>query len=674
MRRKRRILIAAAASVLPLLAVAAGTARADTVTTISQLRGFHQMVVDTSVSPGYIFMAGADSIVVSDLSGNYITALDSGDGAAGIALSPDGSTLYAALTAGTDADSIAAITVSTVTASVPAQTTYPLGAGNVPYGLAVQSGKVWVSYNDGAATDPGAIGDVDLTAGTFEPQTTDSSWPSPPDLAADPSDTGVLVAAAPGVAPATAETFSTTTDPATPMAAQGVLGAAASQCSDENQLAVVPGGAEFIAACTQPQNVFWYSTSDLSGPQGQFNSGSSPPGGVAVDADGMVAVGSHGSPSAIYVYKPDGTLANIFTLDPSSLVGANGLAWEDTPAGPQLTALTQPVSGSAAYSLDVFDQPALTRSTLTISGPSSAPVGRSMTLTGTFAFSTGSAPAGTKLVVTRTVSGSTAKKQFTVPTGPGGTFQLTDKPASVGSYTYAAAYAGDPATGTGAASASQRVSVVRAATSLTLTTGGPIFVYEPTIHVTARLSSTLGNRTVSIYAQPLGSKGKTLLETGRVSSSGELAVTYRARRSTVFSAVFSGDPQDTPRTVTRTVFVQARVTGSVSGYYASKHVGGVLYRLYHSSAVLHAAGSVAPDKHGQCLQFEVQEHFQGAWRPNAKSPCLRLSKASQAFQDFGLNQADIGFPYRVRADYLRSASDQANLSGTSAWLYLMVTT
>lgn len=555
-------------------------------------------------------------------------------------------------------------------------TTYPLGAGDVPYGLAVQSGKVWVSYSDGA--DQGAIGAVDLTAGTFEPGATNSSWASPPDLAADPLDTGFLVAVQPDDTAAVAETFRTTagSDSATQLSAQEVLGAAGSTCSSERQLAVLPGGSAFIAACGSPRNEEEYSTADLS-PAHEYDTGSSPPAGVAVDADGLVAVGTagtSGSPSAIHVYGSDGSLLNILTVaSPDSLVGANGLAWEDAATGPpRLVALTQPLTGAQAYSLDVFDQPTVTTSAITVKGPSSAYAGRPLSLTGTLAFGTAIPPAPTTLQVTRTISGSATPTQLpSVSTGPGGTFSLTDTPTSTGAYTYAFSYAGSSAT-TFPASASIGVSVVRAPPRLTLATGGTNFGYGSVIHVTAGLGGTFRNRTVSIYARPIGSGGRRLLKSGTVNSSGELTVSYRAARSTTFSAVFGGDPQDTPKTVTRAAYIRARVSASIKGYYASKRVDGVMYRLFRSGAVLGATGSVVPDKHGECVRFEVQEFYLSSWKPNVRTPCVTLGKASRAAQAFGLNQADIGYHYRIRADFVRSAADKANLSADSAWLYLIV--
>jgi hypothetical protein len=205
-----------------------------------------------------------------------------------------------------------------------------------------------------------------------------------------------------------------------------------------------------------------------------------------------------------------------------------------------------------------------------------------------------------------------------------------------------------------------------------LTTGEATRNYDATIHVTAHLGTTDSNRTVSIYAQAFGSKTRTLLTSGKVNSSGDLSVSRKAPHSTTFSVVFSGDAKYGPRTVTRTVRVRARVSGSQSGYYGSSRVGRVTYRLYHRTGVLDAHATVAPNKRGECVEFEVQEYFQGAWQPNVTSGCVKLSNLSKASGKFRLTQADVGYHYRIRADYIRSSKDTGNLSNDSAWQYLMV--
>jgi len=73
---------------------------------------------------------------------------------------------------------------------------------------------------------------------------------------------------------------------------------------------------------------------------------------------------------------------------------------------------------------------------------------------------------------------------------------------------------------------------------------------------------------------------------------------------------------------------------------------------------------VAPDKHGQCVNVEVQEFYQGSWNANTATGCIRLSRASQVRAIFKVNHADYGYPYRVRTDYIRDKSDVSNLSNT----------
>lgn len=776
MRRKSTILISAVACALPLLAVAAGSARADSVTSIPQLSGFRQMLVDTQASPGYIFLSGGGSIVVTDLSGTFVTTLESGDGVQGIALSTDGTTLYAALTQGSAPDTIAAITVSSITPSTaPTQASYQLPAGDAPDSLAVQSGKLWVSYNDGSS-GANVIGDIDLTTTTFEPQTASSgTWTSPPDLAADPSDSGVLVAVLPNANPTPAATFDTTQDPAKVIAAQASLGGndTSSLCVKEHQIAVMPGGAQFIAACDGTQGEYVYDKTNVFSDRGVVLTGSDSPVGVAVDADGTVAAGTNGTGSQVRVETGNGTLLNAFTMTGS--LAAKGLAWEDTQPGPAVLVAVEQPAGSSAYSLQVFDQPKVTRSVLSLSiqgvavlghavdiggsltllnnvapppagvtvtitrsgpdgdnvpvgspttapdgtfgltdtpsvtgtytytasyagtaqitaatvsatvkigldtsfldlaGPTSVLVGKSVTVTGSLSFGFAPVPPGTKITVTRTVSGSPAGTPLpTVLTGTRGTFKFTDTPPATGTYTYTANFGGNSTTVP--ATKAHVVSVVRIPATLTVTANGVNFGYQSTVRVRAHLGVTYRNRTVSIYARRLGTTGAALLKSGRVDSRGDLTVSYRAAHSTTFIVKFSGDARYAPRTVTRSVYVRARVTEAVRGNYSSRVIGGVTYKLFHSTGTLADAGTVAPDKHGECVQFETQEFFQGAWHPNETTTCATLDKASQGFLTASLLQADIGYPYRIRVDYIRNPRDISNQNADSGWQYFMVAT
>jgi YVTN family beta-propeller protein len=106
------------------------------------LTSYYQMAVD-SVHDHLFFSQGSsseNSILVTDFSGNTVATIGGQTGVMGITLSPDGSTLYAALAG---ADEVTAIS----TATLQQVAVYPLGAGDTPLSVAVQSGKLWVSYD-----------------------------------------------------------------------------------------------------------------------------------------------------------------------------------------------------------------------------------------------------------------------------------------------------------------------------------------------------------------------------------------------------------------------------------------------------------------------------------------------------------------------------------------------
>ena len=662
MRNLNKWLIPALVSALGVLAVVpAGIARADTTASLP-ITSFYQVVVDTA--HGHVFISQGSSslneIVVTNLAGQDVTTITGQEGVMGIALSPDGGTLYAALGS---SHAVSAIDTSTLQQTA----SYSLGDANTPVDVAVQSGKVWVSYNTGTIGSA-AVGDIDLSATTpvFETQAAMGGWYSAPEVAADPEDTGVLVAAEPGSSPSSVASYNVSVEPATVRAQSTSF----NNCDNQEDMAVVPGGSEFILACGAPYAHFRYSSSDLS-QQGSYAS-TNYPEAVAIDASGDVAAGTSNNPTHpdIYVYHQGGdTPLNTYNLGASGAnLVARGLAWSTD--GSRLFAVL--LNGdNTTYSLHVIDSPTLIASSLSLAGPATADVNKKVTLTGKLAVTAGTAlPAGTPVAIARSVAGGTTVKDFTVSTAANGSFTLTDTPPAVGKYTYTASYSGTATIA--AATASKVVTVTLTRPSLTLTTGARTYTYEPTVHVKAHLGTTHSNRTVSIYAQTFGSKTRTLLKRGKVNSSGNLTVSRKEPHSTTFSVVFSGDADYASRTVTDAVRVRARVSESQSGYYGSKRVGRTRYRLYHRTGLLHVHATVAPNKSRQCVQVEVQEYFEGAWQANVSTGCVKLSRASQISGSLSLTQADVGFHYRVRADYIRSAKDTSNLSNDSGWQYLIV--
>lgn len=314
---RRRILlsvtavVAAGIAALPMSGARAATAAATTATTAAAttatlpLAGYYQMAVD-SVHDHLFFSQGSrtgSSILVTGFSGNTVATITGQTGVMGITLSPDGSTLYAALAGAHEVTAISTATLQQVAA-------YPLGAADTPLSVAVQSGKLWVSYDTGTLGSS-TIGDFDLseTSPVLEPQAAMGGWYSAPLIAADPSDTGnVLVALEPGLSPASAASYDTSQDPVSVRAqARELLNGEQENCSNVADLAVVPGGAEFVTACGSPYARYRYSTADLS-LQGSYASGAYPDAVAIASGSGAVAAGIDGIAGIddIYVYADDG--------------------------------------------------------------------------------------------------------------------------------------------------------------------------------------------------------------------------------------------------------------------------------------------------------------------------------------------------------------------------------
>jgi len=624
------------------------------------ITSYYQMAVDPA--HGHLFFSQGNSsqngILVTDLSGQVVTIITGQIGVNGIALSPDGGTIYAALGGG---HAVTAISTTTLTQTA----SYPLPSADTPRDVVVQSGKIWVSYDTGTVGQA-AIGDIDLSAASpsFETQAATGGWYAAPELAADPQDAGVLVAAEPGMSPASVAGYNTTVDPVTVRAQSGSF----TNCENQGDLAVVPGGSEFILACGWPYAHFRYSTADLS-QQGSYAS-TNYPVAVALDASGDVAAGTANNASAndVYVYQSNaGLLLNSYNLaNGGDNLAARGLAW--LPDGSRLFAVVGVGIPATSYALEVLGYPKLAATTLSLNGPSTAYIGSSVALTGSLVASSGPLPAGTPVTIVRTISGGKTAT-FHVTTSATGSFSLTDTPPAAGTYTYTASYAGSATAAP--ASASQTVTVTRIPTSLTLTTPKTTLVYEPTLSLTAHLGATYTNRTVSIYAQPDGGGAKTLLKTGSVDANGNLAVSYTAAHSTTFSACFSGDAQYAPVTVTTDVIVEAKVSETISGYYGSTTISGIVYRLFHHTALMGVSTTVAPNKSGECVTIEIQEYYSGAWQPNAVSGCGTLNSSSQASGSVNLSHADLSYHYRIRMDYGGDATNGAN---HSSWRYFIVKT
>lgn len=116
-----------------------------------------------------------------------------------------------------------------------------------------------------------------------------------------------------------------------------------------------------------------------------------------------------------------------------------------------------------------------------------------------------------------------------------------------------------------------------------------------------------------------------------------------------------------------------KITQSLAGYYTTTKYGTTTYRVYHHTAKPQVAATVTPNKSGQCQRFQAQQYYSSAWHTMTTSDCFSLDSNSTAVTNLILTNA-VNKRFRVRTEYVRSASDKSNVSTWGGWLYLTVRT
>jgi hypothetical protein len=643
--------IAAGLAAVPAT-VAAAAASGPSVVSLP-ITSYYQMAVDSADSQVFISQGsnGSDSIAVTDFSGHVIGAIAEPSPVEGIALSPDGSTLYAALM-GSSTVSAAISVIST--ASLTRTTTYSLPAGDTPQDVALQSGKLWVSYDTGLAGHA-AIGDFDLSAASpvLEAQAATGGWYSAPMLAADPTGAGdVLVAAQPDASPPEFASYGTSADPVTVKAHDTV-----SDCFSAVDVAVAPSGAGFAAACGDPgqESEYVYSTSGLT-EQSSYGTGGAPNAIAFAASTGLVAVGAGQALPTIVVYTAGGVETNQYNTDGSVTDRGLGL----TAEGSELFAVT---SLGSDFALNGYPDPSITPTAVSLAQPASSTVGKTVTIKGSLAISNEVPGNSMSIAITRTGGGQPATTFD--PAVRAGQFTWIDYPPAGGTYTYTARYAGTATTA--ASSASVTVSVAKATPPLSLAVTPATAGYGQAVTFNAVVDTLEPPvSTLTVYAQQAGG-AKVKLASATITFGWNISGTAHFDRNTTMYAVYSGNAANAAVTVTKTVNVEAKVSASIGGYYGSKPG----YRLYHHTARVDLSAAVAPAKPGECVQFQVQEYIAKTWRAVTTTGCATLNSKSQASGYLVVTKYALGVPYRVRADYIRG-KDTTNLDADSGFLSFLV--
>lgn len=279
----------------------------------------------------YVSSGGADdAVVVTRTDGTPVRTIGGLPGAAGMAVSWDGHTVYVALP---EARAIAAISTRTLVEVAR----YPTGDA-CPRTLAAPAGRsVFFGYNCGSGNWAGGIGAVDLAGAQPRLGLAHTAYYGYPLLAASPA-AGVLVAAEPGLSPATVSAYEIDLGYTLTWlrdSAWSVVG------SNLNDLAVSPDGTSVYTAAGAPYAVQELAVDDLTQVRRTYPTGPYP-GAVAVSPGGGQVAGATYAPTAVHAFAADGTPLSSTALDGWLVEGA--LTWGRTSGA--LYAVTADPQGS----------------------------------------------------------------------------------------------------------------------------------------------------------------------------------------------------------------------------------------------------------------------------------------------------------------------------------------
>ncbi|MFJ2885510.1 beta-propeller fold lactonase family protein [Streptomyces sp. NPDC087305] len=639
--------VATAALFSSAVLATAGQAAADTSVPISV-----GTVSDTVVDGAHqhLYISGDSTISVVGYDGKVLSKLSGLPQVSDLQLSPDGSTLYAAVTG---ADKIVAFDTATLTQTAE----YPTGAGTAPRHIALAEGRIWFGYGD--QWDSG-LGEVDLTA---DPATVSlelagaHDFASTPMLYADPANPDTLVALDGGISNGPIVVYDVSSG--TP-----VIRVTANEGGFYRDAALTPDGQSILVVGQGHQAVVEYRLSDLKEVhEYPVNSESET---VSIAPDGTVAATSLDTENTgdTYVFPggADGPASVRNLSDAWMPWGGHSTAW--SADGTKLFVLT---GSSGAMQLQTVTEPRKYVSKLTVDAPATGTRGKTLTVKGTL--TTGlQLPAGTPLNVTRTDLLSPSGKSLGTRTlGANGTFSFTDAPPAGSKVRYTVTYAGDAAHTP--ASASDTVTVSRATPALTLTNNKKTYTYGKNVVFTAHLGTTYSNRTVEIWADPYGGdKPNKLLKTGKTDAHGNLSATVTMSRDTAVTAVFKGDARYAGRTVKSAAYAHVKTASSLSKYYRTATIGSTRYRYYHKNTDAVLTTTMTYYK-GRKERLDLQVYSGGTWH-TTDSEYFSLGTNGKSVVNLG-HPGTSGIRARVRTSYIDpSSGDSVNTTTYGTWNYL----
>ncbi|MFE9910508.1 YncE family protein [Streptomyces clavifer] len=584
-------------------------------------------------------------IIAADYNGKFVDSVSGIEGIFDLALSDDGTTLYAAARVSHEI-----VALDAATLDIKAR--YPVATGIGPLYVEFTGGKAWFTYED-QSNGHGNLGSVDPAVdpvGGTDPVTLgqlsrDSGVGGGPFLDTDPSAPGLLAVGA-------TDFFDMAKDLMAVVDVSGATPQVTAWHSGDYSLTYVSD----IDLVPGLQQVLVDGTERHAYADGKFSAAGAYPAGQRADIapNGLVAQISDANVS---VYRPGGTKPiRVYAAD------ASILAW--APDASRIFAL---VNSPGGYTLKALTDPTLNVPSLTVNAPSTAARGNRLTVTGKLS-ATVPLPSDATLQLTRTDLESPKGKSLPAVTPKAdGSYTFTDTPLAGGTVTYKVAYAGDAAHT--AVSASDRVTVSHTQPTLTLNKNGNVYDYGADVPFTAHLGSTYKNRTVEIWANPFGGdKPNKLLKTGTVNSSGNISATVDMTRDMEVTAVFKGDTRIAPRTVKSTAYARVKVSTAVSKHYKTAKIGSTSYHWIHKSTDPLLTTTMSYYK-GRKQRLDLQVHSGGKWH-SADSEYFALGtngKSAVRLEAPGKS----GIKVRTRSVYVNGSSGDTVSSTTyGSWKYL----
>ncbi|MET9954777.1 Ig-like domain repeat protein [Streptomyces sp. NPDC006339] len=393
----------------------------------------------------------------------------------------------------------------------------------------------------------------------------------------------------------------------------------------------------------------------------------------------LTVTGTVTSPVAL----PAGTAVEVTRVDAANpegtslggqTLGANGaFSFTDTPTVAGSITYKVTYAGDAEHAAatgTAVVRAAQATSSVVVNAPTTAPVLKPLTVTGT-ATSTEALPAGTPVAVTRfDVENPQGKALGTKTLAANGAFSFADTPTAAGNVTYKVTYAGD--TQRAAASGSALVKVSHNKTAISIDRNGTLVNYGSTVTYTATLGPTYKNRTVEIWADPWGPEPKRLLKRGTVNSAGKLSASMWMNRDTTVTAVFAGDARYAWAQAKSGVYTKAGVSTSLSRHYKWTKIGTTWYQTYRTSnyALITTWHNAYPNR---STRLDAQMWYAGAWRDLGPEYFL-LDRYGKSYVRFDGDPVLAGHKFRIRSAYIDGTSgDNVNATAYGPWKYFNFT-